>query len=326
MQSPSLTTRHILLCATQRTGSNLLEMHLRHLGVAGKPREYYSPTLAGKIAKKFGIPAPEANFEAYAQSLQQLRRTENGVFSVKVMYHHLKTLQNWTSAPSGWDALRRLHPDAAVAHVTRRDKLRQAISMVMAKQSGIYTSIHIDRGQRCGAEDLPGYDYWAIRHFMEKFEAEDAGWQALLAEHESHGGRAHRVVFEDFIQDPKAAVCGLLAALEIPIPPHAHAMAVPMRRQATGENDLWAQRFAEEHPRRKHEKVNAYRERQHQQRKAQERPPSHGWMTRLATIWSRVRNPFVVIAALGAGEDADARRFFENASFPDHKWANITSK
>ncbi len=109
--------------------------------------------------------------------------TDNGVFGAKLMWNQVPELQALTSAIPEYrglepiDLLTRLFDDPAYVFVTRRDKVRQAVSLWKALQT---------RSWRAGGGRPPSelhYRYEGIKHLVDLFEADDEAWRAFFAEH-----------------------------------------------------------------------------------------------------------------------------------------------
>jgi trehalose 2-sulfotransferase len=292
-------TRHILLCATHRTGSNLLEQYLKASKVAGRPREYYSPSLSGRFAESLGLPSPDEDFRGYQEAIQRTWTTPNGVFSAKVMYRHMAHIQKSLGLDGHpWDAILVAHPNAEVVHVTRRDKVKQAISMVRAKQSGLYSTVHLDYGRQTEVK-VGEYDFHGILFHVDKFEKEDAAWEALFKE---RGIQPRVVVFEEFIKDPKAGAEKLLADLGLAPPDDWELPRVQNRKQSDEISAQWRDRFLED-MKRVDELKDDKRERRHRARKALEKHENRlarwkRWessavgrvFTRVEKLWAKAPN------------------------------------
>jgi trehalose 2-sulfotransferase len=271
-----VSRRYLLLCATHRTGSNLLEQYLKASAVAGKPKEFYSPDLSRELAAKFQFPDPDQAFLSYQAAVMAKWHTANGVFAAKIMWRHLESIRARFLAdpaaagrPSGdcpWETLLELMPEPMVVHVTRRDKVQQAISMVRAKQTGLYTTVHLDRGRKPGLQ--PGdYDFHAIKLHVDKLTAEDAAWVNLFQRHRTP---VQTVVFEDFVKAPQDHTAQLLTSLGLPQPSAWSLPAVAARPQSDGISAEWRQRFLEDLE-RGGPGLDPERERRHRARKALER-------------------------------------------------------
>ncbi len=300
----ALATTHILLCATHRTGSNLLEQYLKAAGVAGRPREYYSPSLARELAVKMGLADPDKEFMRYHSGIVEKWTTPNGVFAAKVMWRHLRAIHERVAAdPQGgaylgaepWDTVERLHPNTRVVWVSRKDKVKQAISMVRAKQTGVYSTVHVDYGRL--EQKGPGeYDFHVLQYHVEKLTAEDAEWGRLFAE---RGVRVQQVVFEEFIKAPQQGAMDLLKALELPEPEVWQWPAIQIRPQADETSAAWYARYHED-VLHLAEKKDEHREKRHRARKALEKQAARqarwdkwegsGWGRRLVALerwWRR---------------------------------------
>jgi LPS sulfotransferase NodH len=189
---------------------------------------------------------PEApaysTLEGIVDYREHLRRTftwgttDNGVFGSKLMWNQVRELQTLTSAVPEYrglepiELLTRLFDDPAYVFVTRRDKVRQAVSLWKALQT---------RSWRASGGCLPTelhYRYAGIKHLVDLFEANDEAWRAFFA--------AHRIdplviSYEDHLErDPDAAVRSVLALIGVPAPAGGEALA-PMKRQADELSEQW---------------------------------------------------------------------------------------
>lgn len=268
-------TQHLLLCATHRTGSNLLEQYLKASLVAGRPREYYSRSLSKELAERLHLPNPEQDFLSYFRAITGRWTTENGVFAAKIMWRHLQVVQTRLAAvaqgaalvrATPWETLLALHPNPMVVHVTRRDKVRQAISMVRAKQTGVFSTVHLDYGRKEAGED-GAYDYHVLRYHVEKLTAEDAAWTDLFRQHQVP---VQQIVFEEFIKDPRGQTIGLLQALKLPEPHTWHWPEVTIRKQSDATSAEWLDRYLQD-DQHSEKLVDEQRERRHRARKALEK-------------------------------------------------------
>jgi LPS sulfotransferase NodH len=282
---PTPCTTHLLICATHRTGSNLLEQYLRATGIAGKPREYYGEELALNLAQAKNLPDPDRAFLDYHRAILTKWTGGNGVFSAKIMWGHLDLLHTRVQAAPGgeacagatpWQTVTKLHPAPKVIWMTRKDKVRQAISMVRAKQTGVFSTMHLDKGLKQAAAAAE-YDFHLIRFYVEKFTMEDELWKRLFHEEKIC---PHRIENEEFIQNPKDATVAILTALGMPEPTTWHWPEIPIRRQSDATTEEWRARYHEEAASFKGGK-DPHRERRHQARKVQEMQAAR------AARWSR---------------------------------------
>jgi LPS sulfotransferase NodH len=162
--------------------------------------------------------------------------TDNGVFGSKLMSNQVRELESHTSEMPEYrglepiELLTRLFDDPAYVWVTRRDKVRQAVSLWKALQT---------RSWRDGSGRPPDelhYRYEGINHLVELFEAEDRAWRVFFAD---HGIEPLVIGYEDHLErDQDAAVRSVLALIGVPAPA-GWAAVQPMKRQADGLSEEW---------------------------------------------------------------------------------------
>jgi LPS sulfotransferase NodH len=264
-----------LICSTPRTGSSLLCDALTATGVAGRPEEYFQfrartgfprrpqeyfegaddPEIFDILGPRTRIEEDEARydpsrFERYDSYLTwalEAGTTRNGVFGAKVMWGYFNgfvTGLRWAVpgrqrlavcelAPSVFPNLRYLC-------VTRRDKVRQAVSLWRALQSWSWSS---DQGVSPDEADHLRYSAAAIDHLIRDIRAHEDEWQAYFRE---CGVEPYTVVYEEFVQDYEGTIREILH--HVGAPGAAEATVAPPRRQAQsdGLSKSWAERYRAE--------------------------------------------------------------------------------
>lgn len=130
-----MKSKLIILCATQRCGSTMIVEDLRKTGVLGKAEEYFIPW----------VPSKEHNWLDNFQSIIKRSETSNGVSSIKIMSSQLvdieKCLKSTSLEPNSnatmFPLLRELLRGAVFIRIKRDNIIRQAISRVMARRTGV---------------------------------------------------------------------------------------------------------------------------------------------------------------------------------------------
>lgn len=135
-------TKHIVICATQRSGSTLLCEDMRATRRLGRPNETFIP-----IIEK----AAPADFAATLEAFENKFIAKDGLFAIKVMMSYLPDIEAGFAA-SGCPVdvgARGQYPrfltryrDAHWIWIRRRDVKAQAISREMARQTGVTHAIH----------------------------------------------------------------------------------------------------------------------------------------------------------------------------------------
>jgi LPS sulfotransferase NodH len=124
---------------TQRVGSTLMAQALEDTGVAGRPREWLNASSAVEVMKKHGA----ATGRELRDQLWRVATTANGVLGIKygmVPKLHddlIELMARVESQKTGrsYDAWQVFFPDCSHCLLTRRDKVRLAISWWRAIKS-----------------------------------------------------------------------------------------------------------------------------------------------------------------------------------------------
>lgn len=243
----------LILCATPRSGSTLLCDLLTASGVAGRPASFYRREGIGDWAERLGVPAGEGiAFErAYLEAVRQHGTGDTGMFALRLMWPSLPELsarlaQLIPGLPS--DAARFEHAFGTplYLHLSRRDKVAQAVSRLKAEQTGLWhlTADGSER-ERTAPPQAPRYDGDRLAAFVAEAEADDAAWTAWFAQQSITPLRVH---YESVSTDPGAAVATILSTLGRS-PEAARAVEVRTARMADAENLTWIDRFTRERAR-----------------------------------------------------------------------------
>jgi LPS sulfotransferase NodH len=229
-----------LVCATHRSGSNLLCQLLWHSGRAGFPQEAFSPTRMGPISEQHDLGVdPERDFRGYLAALLAQRQTSNGVFGAKMMWTHLDSFCARLGLPveRPFAAIESVLPEARYVWMRRRDAVRQAISMVKAKQTGVYNSLQERAGEVSAAA---AYDFEAIDKQVRRFQREDQAWEARFRE---AAVAPHEVFYEDLTTRTDEVLRDVLRFLGLEAADDFRAPPVHYRRLSDETNDDWDARY-----------------------------------------------------------------------------------
>lgn len=241
--------RSYLICSTPRSGSNLLCEALKNTKLAGRPHQYFWFPNIEKWAKKYDL-SPETDFTGYTKGVIERSATSNGVFALKSMWDFLLEFeQRLRSTPefSGFNGslhelLAAVFPNLKYVHIFRRDKIRQAVSLVRAMQSDLWTSQQQDiRGPKA---DLR-FDPVAIQAMLRDLEEAEAGWASLF---KAAGVQPHVVVYEDLVAAYEETAVGVLKFLDIPLPAKITFGERKLQKQGDELNEQWAEQFRALYP------------------------------------------------------------------------------
>lgn len=197
-----------VIASTPRSGSSLLAEALLDCGF-------------GYAAEWFPVGADTG------ACLAAMRKegTRGGVTGVKV---HGDQLRRHGLA----DLLPREFPGTRYVLLSRRDRVRQAVSLARAIQTGAWTSRDAPRG-------APAYDREQIARCLADIEGQHQAWEDFLA---SRGITPLRVDYEDLVGDREGTVRRVLAFLGAPAP--ARIPPPRLARQADAISEEWARAYA----------------------------------------------------------------------------------
>jgi LPS sulfotransferase NodH len=264
-----------LICSTPRTGSSLLCDALTLTGVAGRPEEYFQfrartgfprrpqeyfegaddPEIFDILGPRTRVeedesrydPSQHERYEDYLAWALEAGTTPNGVFGAKVMWGYFNgfvTGLRWAVpgrqrltvcelAPSVFPELRYLS-------VTRRDKVRQAVSLWRALQSWSWSS-----GAGVAADEAGRlrYSAAAIDYLVHDIQAHEDEWQKYFRE---CGVEPYTVVYEEFVQNYEGTIRDILRHVGVPDPDAATIAEPRLRSQSDGLSRSWAERYQAE--------------------------------------------------------------------------------
>jgi LPS sulfotransferase NodH len=166
------------------------------------------------------------------------------VFASKLMWRQLPELRALAGELPEYaglqipELLEQLFAGPTYVWVSRRDKVRQAVSMWRALQSRSW------RHSNQNSEDQQlVYRFDGIDHLVGAFEAEDRAWGDFFAE---RGIDAVTISYEDGLErDPDRAVRTVLERLGLQAPAQWHAEE-PMKRQADALSEDWVATYHRE--------------------------------------------------------------------------------
>jgi LPS sulfotransferase NodH len=263
-----------LICSTPRTGSSLLCDALTATGVAGRPEEYFQFRARTGFPRRpqeyfegaadaeiFDILGPRtrveedearydpSRFERYDGYLDwalEAGTTPNGVFGAKVMWGYFNgfvTGLRWAvpgrQRLSVCELAPSVFPNLRYLSVTRRDKVRQAVSLWRALQTWSWSS---DQAPAVGTEHLV-YSHAAIAHLIRDIEAHEYEWRAYFRE---CGVEPLTIVYEDFARRYEETVRDILRHLQIPEAETAVIAAPHKRPQSDDLSREWTDRYRAE--------------------------------------------------------------------------------
>lgn len=242
-----------IICATPRSGSTLLCDLLTSTGAAGKPHSYYRNEDASYWAELWGVPRPhrldDAGFEkAYLSAMIREGTAGTGVFGLRLMWSSV------ADASRRLDAIKGSAADVAARfaeafgptlyiHLSRQDKLSQAISLVRAEESGLWhLAADGTERERTAPPRIPLYDGDRIAEVSRKLQGDDIAWTDFFSRREIN---PLALTYEALTADPREALAELFRALGQD-PAGAERMLVQTAKLADADSLEWAARYRRE--------------------------------------------------------------------------------
>lgn len=217
--------RFVMIASTPRCGSTYLGHTLMQTGQCGVPMEYLHPGSARYWCSRFGTAQIEKLFPKFVHH----RTGTNGTFSFKA---------HWSQFAPHKDHIDELTQGVGIDRIiwiSRRDLVSQAISWVIAEQTGVW----ISGAPRTGE---PVYSYDAIVEAAEESRNGNLAWHEYLSSLPESSSIT--VAYEDFVSDPAVRqAVSLFLDLSVDL---ATTSGSRTKRQSNEVNLDWSLKFKSE--------------------------------------------------------------------------------
>lgn len=245
-----------IVCTTPRSGSTFLCEALKQTKLAGRPDEYFlhwhRAANNPKELDKYGARAIAMDRYEYIKEVIA-RGTVNQVFGIKIMQNYLdlilSELQRFSSLQfsSKAELLKFYFPNLQYIYLTRKDKVRQAVSWAKAVQSGEWESYYWTPFTRVykqlmSRNSRPAFNFEQIRSYYELLCEQSGKWEAFFRECRIE---PYRIEYESFIYAFDETIHGILDFLKVLKPKNLTFPRPAYRRQSNAVNEEWTRRFLE---------------------------------------------------------------------------------
>ena len=232
-----------IICSTPRSGSTLLCGLLAGTGAAGEPDSYFMGDLDPVWVKEWGLPPSEKrDAPGYAadclEAAVRAGRGRSAVFGLRLMQRDLGRLlgligEAHPGLSSDKARLEAAFGETRFLHLSRADKLAQAVSLVRAEQTGLW---HV-------APDGRELEHIArIAQTLSRLEEQDAAWLRWFA---GQGLEPLPLTYEELAADPARTLLQVCRFLEIPAPSEG-GPSPSVAKLADEVSETWMRRFREE--------------------------------------------------------------------------------
>ena len=228
-----------LVCGTPRCGISLLCEALKNTGSAGRPEEYFWRDDELFWSERWGV----STYADYLDKALEEGTTLNSVFGAKVMWGYfddfvskLRQIPDCRGMAVP-DLMQIVFPNLHYIWMTRRDKVRQAVSFWKAIQTDVWAWT-TDEPPVPAKE--PAFDFEAIDYLVQEIVTHEAAWQQYFSE---CGVTPFTVIYEDLVLACEETALQILQYLNIPIPENLVFAERRLKKQADALSEEWVQRY-----------------------------------------------------------------------------------
>ncbi|MEX0338007.1 MAG: Stf0 family sulfotransferase [Arenibacterium sp.] len=239
-----------VICTSPRSGSTLLCKLLQEAGNAGLPESYFHEPSLEKWLDAYGLQKNDFNndqdaLHAVFDAVRERGTGKSDIFGLRLQRHSFAFFAEQLAVlfPSRGNDKSRFEAafgKTLFVHLTRENKLDQAISYVRARQTGLW---HIAPDgtelERLGPPRAPQYDGAAISAKRQEFVRMDADWTAWF---EKQHITPLRIPYDTLSSAPYTTCARLLRALGREAEP-VNERTPPVAKLADHINQDWADRF-----------------------------------------------------------------------------------
>jgi trehalose 2-sulfotransferase len=242
-----------VICTSPRSGSTLLCTLLAATGVAGRPASYFYGSSVADWLEELGIVPDAGSSErevldaAFSEAMRQ-GRNGTGLFGLRQQQPGLDLLCEKLAVvepgemPHSERFARRFGTTLFI-HLTRPDKLAQAVSYLKAEQSGLW---HVAPDgtelERLAPHREPAYDFDRLRACVETMTAYDRNWEAWFRREEID---PLRISYDELSADPVGTLLIVLEKLGLDRAA-ADGIEPGVRKLADSTSADWMARFRQD--------------------------------------------------------------------------------
>ncbi|MEP3279923.1 MAG: Stf0 family sulfotransferase [Stappiaceae bacterium] len=245
--------RTYIICATTRSGSTLLCRLLSETKVAGNPNSYFHVPSVSAWMRALNVTdqqtaSEKENLETVIEAARLAGRGGTDIFGLRLMRKSFDFLM---------EKLALLHPglpsDAArfeaafgrtgYIHLTRSDKVAQAVSLVMATQTGLWHKASDGTElERTAPPQEPTYNADEIAGHVAELKSYDGDWEQWF---EQQRIDPIRVSYEELSANPGDTLRQILMRLGLD-PEMAKGISPGVAKLADETSRSWVERFITE--------------------------------------------------------------------------------
>ena len=241
-----------IICATPRSGTTLLCDLLADTGLAGRPDSFFRCQSIHWWADYLGVsvagwPDLYEFDQAYLTAVLQEGFSGAQVFGMRLMWEHVSDLSKrlgvfYPGLSSDIARFRAAFGPTCFVHLSREDKVAQAVSRIKAEQTGLWhTNADGTERERHKPGQSPVYDAQALSEQVVEYESQDAAWLKWFVRQKIE---PVSITYEALSNNPQATLATVLSALGLD-PAIAGTVEPGTIKLADSESREWVKRFRE---------------------------------------------------------------------------------
>lgn len=234
-----LPIKSIVICSTGRSGSNLLGLTLGTIGYTGQSREFFCPD----VLAANGVGVQASDLYPYLAQVYNQGKTPNQVFGVKLHWDHMVNLLKIVRTDPDWRArsdieiLSALFPNPRFIFIRRQNLVKQAISMEIGKQTGVYivAKNNADR-QSSGEEQKLSFKPLNIYRYKQGLKGRNRQWRSFFQKNKLP---FLEVVYENLVNDFDGIMHQVIDFSGVELPATGVEITKVTKKQGNQINERW---------------------------------------------------------------------------------------
>lgn len=230
-----------LICTSPRSGSNNLCLALKSTNLLGSPEEYFNREKISARYRGAGA-SPGSLTEFIETNLTPPAAERGGIISSKLFWFELEDLRAsfglYGDQADVIEAIDKPFDGVVFVYLVRKDKLRQAISYVLAYKTGVWWTL---RGEESRVNVEPPVTFQEIHYWIAKMEYWEQCWYGLL---NNYASKTLTVYYEDLTHDPEGTVNKVAAHVGRELKQiEIGSITTPLLRQSDGRTKSLVSRY-----------------------------------------------------------------------------------
>lgn len=239
-----------VICTSPRSGSTLLCKLLAATGVAGNPASYFHGSSVDDWLDELGLTPDRSASEANVLRMafgEAARRGCNGtgVFGLRQQQQFFQPLREKLAVVCPGERTDRARLESLFGpilfiHLSRADKLAQAVSYLKAEQTGLWhVAANGSELERLAPHREPLYDFDAVKTCVEMMTAYDRKWEEWFR---TEAIEPLRISYDELSADPAGTLRHVLRRLGLN-GAAADGVEPGVRKLADSTNQDWMARY-----------------------------------------------------------------------------------